>query len=142
MNGAKKFSGEHGWQKTLAFQPILKYFKPFTNDMVMMWNIVIPPPITGKCLVPKLDYFNDSEFWVKLNGGFLESERRTCTPNKITNLDITFEIKLWRFYTNNCFLLRNSLFGAAKFTKNADPHKYSDFETYGWNFFITKWWFW
>ena len=44
---------------------------------------------------------------------------------------ITYEIKSWPFYADDCFALRNSLFGAVKVTKNADLDKYPNYFGYG-----------
>ena len=76
-------------------------------------------------VVSRVDCFNDTKFWIEFNGNCLKSHRVTFDSKKIINLYITFEIKSWPFYVDNKFTLRNSLFGAVKFTKNADPDKYS-----------------
>ena len=40
------------------------------------------------------------------------------------NIYFVYEINLWLFTIGQVFVLRNSLFGAVKLTKNADPDKY------------------
>ena len=40
-------------------------------------------------------------------------------------MHITYEIKLWPFYVDNGSLLRNSLLGHAKISKNPNPDKLS-----------------
>ena len=52
LNGEKYFSSEDGTQNYVVFQPVLKYFKPITNNMVMVGKSVrlsdesIKPPST------------------------------------------------------------------------------------------------
>ena len=74
------------------------------------------PTTTGNSSFSRLNYFNNPKFEVKLS-------RNCLKPGKVI-LYITFEIKSWSFYIDNVFVLRNSLFGTARFTKNADPNKY------------------
>ena len=38
LNGEKYFSREYALQNYLTFQPVLGYFIPATNDMVMVWK--------------------------------------------------------------------------------------------------------
>ena len=40
------------------------------------------------------------------------------------NVYVTCDIKLWLYYSDNDFALRNSLFGGVKLTTNPDPDKY------------------
>ena len=42
-------------------------------------------------------------------------------------MSIAYEIKLWSYYFNNSFTLRNSLFGSVKLTKIVDFDKYSGY---------------
>ena len=39
------------------------------------------------------------------------------------NLYISYDIKLWHYHSDTGFLLRNSIFGTVKLTKNADADK-------------------
>ena len=38
LNGEKYFSREYALQNYLTFQPVLGYFIPATNDMIMVWK--------------------------------------------------------------------------------------------------------
>ena len=52
---------------------------------------------------------------------------------------IVFEKKLWLNDLDSKFTVLNSLFGAVKFTKNADPDKYS-YSGYGILMYIEPFW--
>ena len=58
---------------------------------------------------------------------FLKQEKATFTPKSVLNFYIVYEINLWPFNLHSKFELLNSLFGAAKLTKNVDPDKCSYF---------------
>ena len=87
------FSEEDWSQNYLVIEPVLKYFKPIRNNVVMVWKsrglsdeTIKPLTITGNSLVPRPDYFNNPRFWVKFDGSWLKPDRVTFTPKKITNL--------------------------------------------------------
>ena len=87
------FSEEDWSQNYLVIQPVLKYFKPITDNVVMVWKsrglsdeTIKPLTITDNNLVPRPDYFNNPRFWVKFDGSWLKPDRVTFTPKKITNL--------------------------------------------------------
>ena len=46
------------------------------------------------------------------------------TPNNLVHLFIVYELDRWSRDLDTDFTLKNSLFGAVKLTKNADPGKY------------------
>ena len=56
-----------------------------------------------------LDYFNNPKFRVDIfwklfkNKNYLKADKVSFIPNKITNLQIAFEIKPWLFYVDNGF---------------------------------------
>ena len=90
LNAAKCFFEEDVSQNSLIFQPVLKYFKPITDDMVMALKIkglsdesIKPPTITANSLSPSLDYFNNTKFRVEFNESSLDPNRVTFAPNKI-----------------------------------------------------------
>ena len=51
------------------------------------------------------------------------------TCKEAMNIYIVCEINLWTFNVGKDFVLGNSLFGAAKLIKDADPDKY-EFSSY------------
>ena len=59
---------------------------------------------------------------VKIDGSCLKQENVTFTHKTIVNVYIVYKINSWPY---NRGALRNSLFGAVKLTKYADPDKYS-----------------
>ena len=75
-------------------------------------------------LNPRLDCFNNTKFRVEFNRGWLKPANIPFALDKTINLYIAFEMKSWPFYVDNDFTLINSLFGAVKMTKNADPDSY------------------
>ena len=48
----------------------------------------------------------------------------------MVSICFVYEINMWPFNVGKVFLLGNSLFGAVKLTKNADPDKY-EYSGYG-----------
>lgn len=70
-----------------------------------------------------MDYFDIPKFWVVFDGSCLKPDAVTFTSNAIMNLYISYEIKLWHYHNDTGFLLRSSIFGAVKLTKNADADK-------------------
>ena len=49
----------------------------------------------------------------------------TFTYEKVVNIYFVYKVNLWSYTKSANFTLENSLFGAAKVTKNADTDKYS-----------------
>ena len=63
------FSEKVGPQNYLVFQSVLKYFKPITNNIVMVWKSKVlsdktikPLTITSNSLVPRLEYLDNPTF--------------------------------------------------------------------------------
>ena len=83
------------------------------------------PAALDNSLNLRLDYFNNPKFVVEFNGCYLKPDKISFLLIKKIKLYVTFEIKLWPFYVDNGFMLKNSFFGAVNLTKNDDPDKYS-----------------
>ena len=77
---------------------------------------------------PTLNYIN-AKIRVKFDGSCLKQDKLTYTHKAVVNIYIMYEINLWQFKRNADFTLGNSLFGAAKLTKNLDfdIYKYSGY---------------
>ena len=80
LNDAKYFA-EDGSQNYFIFQPLIKYFKLITNNLVMLWNSKgLPdenfklPATSDNSLNPRLDYFNNTKFQVEFNESFFKTE--------------------------------------------------------------------
>ena len=61
----------------------------------------------------------------EFNGCYLKQYERTFPPRYIVNLYIVCELERYSQDLNTDFTLKGCLFEAVKFTKNADPDKYS-----------------
>ena len=103
-----------------------------TNPIFISWKSkglsnesIKPPDTTNNSFNPKLDYFNVPKFWVKFEGSCLKTVFKPFTPNKIVNFYIVYETKLWPYHNSGKFVVRNSLFGNVKLTRNDDPGKQS-----------------
>ena len=66
----------------------------------------------------------------KLNGSCLKQDKLTFNQKTVVNIYFVHEINLWPFKQSPGLTLGNSLFGAAKLTKNAgfDKYKYSGYD--------------
>ena len=66
LNGVKCFSREDGTQEYLVFQPALKYFNLYTNNMVLKYKSLGLSDKNFKPLTAtdnaRLDYLNNSKF--------------------------------------------------------------------------------
>ena len=89
LNGEKYFSREYGSQNFLTFQPVLVYFIPTTNDMVMVWKSkglsdksTKSPSTTGNSPVPTLKHLYNSQFLIEFNDRCLKPDRVTFTSKK------------------------------------------------------------
>ena len=86
-----------------------------------MSNEKIEPPFTeNKRLSPKLVLMNNSEIRLRFTGSCLRQEFATFNANNVVNLFIMYELDRW----SQEFNLKDSLLGAVKLTKNANPDKY------------------
>ena len=61
---------------------------------------------------------------VEFDGSCLKEDKITFTHGNIVNIYVFYEIILWNRGYDDYPMLENSLFGAAKLTKNADIDKY------------------
>ena len=84
-----------------------------------------PPAAFNNSLAPAVNYIN-TERQVKFDRSCLKQDKVTFTHKQVVNIYIIYEIKLWQFNVGKDFELKDSLFGAVKLTKNADPDKYKD----------------
>ena len=105
----------------LYFSLFIKYFKPITNKVVMTWKskglsseIIKPPATSDNSLNARLDYFDNAKFRVEFNGSSLKTSLQKF--HKRINLHKIYELKSWSYYTDNGFMLGNSLFGGVKLT--------------------------
>ena len=81
-----------------------------------------PPATSDNSLSPLIDYLGD-KIRLKFNGGCLKQPKLTYTHGKTVNIHIFYELGTFSSF-NDDLILKNSLFGAVKFTKNADIDKY------------------
>ena len=90
-----------------------------------MSNEKIRPPTTSNNIrSPKLKWHN-SRIRVEFKGSCVKQVKVTFTPNNVVNLFIVYELDRWSKDLNADLTLKDFLFGAVKFTKNAVPDKYS-----------------
>ena len=71
-----------------------------------------------------INYIDNANIRVILDGSCLKKEKLAFTHKQVVNIYIVYEINLWSHTQSADFTLGNSLFGAFKWTKNADPNKY------------------
>ena len=112
LNGTIYFPGKDGLQNYYAFEPILRYFRPLTNNiggklklfqMKLLSDESIKPPATSNnSLNPSRDYFNNPKFRLEFNGGCLKANKGDFNSKKI-NLCIAYEMKSCSNYLENGF---------------------------------------
>ena len=88
----------------------------------MFHGSIKPPDVSYNSLSQAIN-FNDIKTEVKLYGNCLTQDRLTFTHKKVVNIYNVYQIILWPYILDTDFALGNSLFGAIKFIKNADPDK-------------------
>ena len=69
-------------------------------------------------------------FRMKFKGIYLKQDSASFLHKNIVNLYITYKLDTWSKDLNTDFTLGDSLFGAVKLTKNADPGK-CKYSSYG-----------
>ena len=119
---------EDGLQNYLVFQPIQKNFIFITNALpVLSWqskglsNENIDPPSTS--LFRSINYVGN-KIRVKFTASCLkQANKLTYTYTKVVNIYIVYEMGASTSNDNDP-TLKNCLFGAVTFTKNADVDKY------------------
>ena len=128
---------EDGTQKYLVFQPINRYFKVIANTLyISLWKSkglsteTIKPPSTSdnSSLTPLIDYLGNKTR-LKFNGSCLKQPKMQYTHGAIVNIYIVYELGA-SGSSDNDPTLKNCLFGAVNFTKNADIDKYH-YSSYG-----------
>ena len=94
---------------------------------------VLNPLISNNSLVSSrllLINFSNNKIWLKFDGNCLKKEKIAYIHEKVVNIYIVYKINLWTYSPATKFTLGNSLFGAVKLTKYADPNKYR-YSVYG-----------
>ena len=122
---------ENGTQNYLVFQPINRYFKVIANTKyISTWKSKrlsdesIKPPATSDNSLSLLINYLDNKRKLKFNEGCLILQNKpTYTHSTFVNLYIVYELS-GSDSSSDDPILRNSLFGAVKFTKNGDIDKY------------------
>ena len=121
----KNYFEEDGTQNNLVFQPIRRYVK-INGKYILSWRSkglsdkTITPYVTSdNSLPPLIDHYG-TRIRLKFNGSCLKQ------PNKIT-YDYGHKVNIYIVYELGAFssndsdpTLKNCLFGAVTFTKNAD----------------------
>lgn len=114
-----------GLQNCLVYQPLSSYFTSKNGRIgscqsKRMSEQNVKPSTTT-------DISFDVEIAYKYGHGRVKF-KRICLKQDIivymVNLYIAYELDKWWRYLNTNFTLGNCLFGIAKLTRNADPHKY------------------
>ena len=89
-----------------------------------VWESIKPPSMSSNSLNPEINYFDNARIRGKFDGNCLKQDKVTFTHKQVVDIYIVYEINLWPFTVGQYFTLINSLFGAVKLIKNADPDKY------------------
>ena len=109
-----------------------KYFKLNSVvgviDRVLSWRFkgisdesIKPPRTSNNSLNPRLSY-NDTKIKVQFTGSCLKQPKFTFTHKKVVNIYIVYELGACSSHSSNP-TIKNCLFGAVTFTKNADIEK-------------------
>ena len=85
---------------------------------------ITPPYTSRKSLSQELVWRNNSRIRLEFKGSYLKQDKAPFTPNKVVNLYIGYELKIWSQNVNAEINLKDCLFGAVKLTKNANSNKY------------------
>ena len=121
----------HFEENYLVFQPMSKYFTIITNtDYISSWKSkglsnesIKPPTISDNSLAPPLDYYGN-KIRVKFAKSCLkQSGKILYTHENIVNIYIVYELGASTSHSSDP-TVKNCLFGAVTFTKNADIEKY------------------
>ena len=125
----KNHFDDDGTQNYRVFQPINRYFKKIAStEIISSWKskglsdeIIKSPATSNNSLDPELSSFIN-KIKVKSNGSCLKQDKITYTHGAIVIIYTVYELS--SNLNNFDFILESCLFGAAKFTKNADIGKY------------------
>ena len=128
----KSYFEEDGAQNYLVFQPIKRYFKIITNSKFIssckskgLSDETIKPYATSdNSLTPLIDYYYGDNVRAKFNGSCLkQSNKLAYSYGTKVNIYIVYELGASGSNDSDP-TLKNCLFGAVTFTKNADIEKY------------------
>ena len=112
-------------QNYLVYQPLFSYFTS-KNGRIGSWQ-------SKRMLEQSIKHSTttDTSFVLEITYKYGHGRvkfKRICLKQDIivymVNLYIAYELDKWWRYLNTNFTLGNCLFGIAKLTRNADPHKY------------------
>ena len=117
-------------QYHLVFQPINRYFKVIANSKcILSWiskglsdETIKPPATSDNSISPLIDYLGD-KIRPKFNGDYLKQLKVTYTHRTTVHIYIVFELGASSSF-NDDPILKNSLFGAVRLTKNPNIDKY------------------
>ena len=79
-----------------------------------------PPEASNNSLAVALNHV-ETKLQVKFEGNFLKQDKVTFTYKQVLNIYVTYKVNSWSYTQGADFMLGNSLFGADKLIKNADP---------------------
>ena len=119
---------EGGTQNYWLFQPVYRYLKLIANTKdISEWKSkglsdesIKHPTTSDNSLSPLIDHFGNKTR-LKFNESCLKQNELTYTYRTIVNIYIVYEITA---SGSNDPTLKNSLFGAVKWTKNSDIDQY------------------
>ena len=112
-------------QNYLVYQPLFSYFTS-KNGRIGSWQ-------SKRMLEQSIKHSTttDTSFVLEITYKYGHGRvkfKRICLKQDIIvymfNLYIAYELDKWWWYLNTNFTVGNCLFGIAKLTRNADPHKY------------------
>ena len=129
---------EDGAQNYLVFQPIIRYFRIIASTkFISSWKskglsdkTITPYSTSDKSITPLIDHYG-TRAWLKLNKSCLKQPNRLTYDNgHKVNVYIVYELGASSSNDSDP-TLKNCLFGAVTFTKNADIEEcgYSGFGT-------------
>ena len=137
----ENYFDEDGTQNYLVFLPIFRYFNinmiNNNTNYVLLWKTkglsdetIKPPTASDNSLTPTLSYYYPSKIRVKFAGSCLKQDKVIFHHGKVVNIYIAYEVGA-SSSSNSDPTIKNCLFGAVTFTKNAGIDKcgYSGYGT-------------
>ena len=129
----KSYFEKDGTQNYLVFQPMYRYLKRITGVGNGSYNYywqskglsdekINTIKTHNHRITPKLNYYG-TKTRVEFNGTCLKQDKIMYTHGKVVNIYIVYELTGSNSDDNDP-TIKNSLFGAVTFTKNADIDKY------------------
>ena len=120
---------KYGIQNYLVFQPMNRSFNVTANDYISYWKskglsseTITPPTTSYNSLTPRQSYYG-TKTRVKFTGSCLKQPKMSFDHKKIVNIWTFYELSASSSNSDDP-TLKNYLFGAVTFTKNADIDKY------------------